>query len=343
MDSRVLIVDDNSTNRKLLKAIVEKQTPYDSVMAEDGKQAVEIVKHSVDNPEEKIDLILLDIEMPEMDGYEVAQELKSSELTSKIPIIFITAKGELNDVLKGFDVGGVDYITKPFNAKILLSRLNTHMNLKALTDNLEMEVASRTKELESLNFVMISTLENVNSYNDTDTGEHIKRVCCYSKALAESIDLSKNKIEQIFRYASLHDVGKVGIPDEILKKKGKLTVEEYEIMKNHCDIGYKIIDYPEMPEIAKNIVLYHHERWNGKGYPKGLKESEIPIEARIVSIADVYDALRSKRPYKEPYSEEKSYEIITSSMGERFDPELVDKFKHIRGIFNDIFKKYHSS
>lgn len=322
---------------------MDKQTPYNPVMSENGKEALDVINDSINNPESSIDLILLDIEMPEMDGYEVAEHLKGRPETEKIPIIFITAKNEIEDVLRGFDVGGVDYITKPFNAKILLSRLNTHMKLKVLTDNLEGEVEKRTKELDNLNFVMISALENVNSLNDTDTGYHIQRVSHYSKALAEAIDLNKETVEQIFRYASLHDVGKVGIPDSILKKKGKLTVEEYEVMKSHCEIGHQIIDYPEVPVIAKNIVLHHHERWNGKGYPHKLKADQIPIEARIVSIADVYDALRSKRPYKEPYSEEKSFEIITSSIGERFDPELIKHFKNIRNTFNDIFNKYHTS
>lgn len=332
--SKILIADDEVENQNLLKLILENSREYQADCVGDGLAVLDYVKNTIP------DLILLDINMPKMNGINTAINLKNNPNTRDIPIIFITGLNELDLKIKAFEIGGVDYITKPFELLEVLSRINTHIRLKMLKDNLEAEIAKRTTELERLNFILVSALEDVNYYNDDDTGIHIRRVSHYSKLIAQECTISSDRVNEIFRYASLHDIGKVGIPDDILKKPGRLANNEFEQMKSHCEIGYKMIDYPEFSQVAKNIILYHHEKWNGEGYPKGLKGEEIPLEARIVAIADVYDALRSQRPYKDPFSAEEAYSIIMDLKGSHFDPDIVDifnrKYKEISSIFDSF-------
>ncbi len=334
---KILIVDDTDVNRKLLASIILKNTEFDVLIADSGKAVIESIHSNIP------DLILLDIMMPEMDGFQVAEYLKNHKDTAGIPILFITALDDIESKIRAFDIGGTDYITKPFNVKEVVSRIMTNMKLKSLLDDLEREVRQRTQELEYLNNILVSSLESANYYNDDDTGNHIRRVSYFSKEIAEGLDVERELAGEIYRFASLHDIGKVGIPHSILKKPGKLTDEEWDIMKTHCHIGYKIMDYPGFSQVAKNICYAHHERWDGSGYPRGLKKGDIPLEARIVAVGDVYDALRSVRTYKPAYDHETSARIIVESAGSHFDPKIVEVFKKRAARFDEIYTELNDS
>ncbi|OHD53720.1 MAG: hypothetical protein A2Y33_07305 [Spirochaetes bacterium GWF1_51_8] len=329
--SKILICDDIAENRKLLASTIQRYTQYEIVITSEGHNVVEMAEQILP------DVILLDIMMPGMDGFEVNKQLKENPATAHIPIIFITALGDTDSKVKAFENGGADYISKPFSPKEVIVRIKNQIRLSQLMNHLEETVKQRTQELESLNYALVLALENANYYNDTETGGHIHRVKYYSSILAKSMNLPDRDVEVISRYAPLHDIGKVGIPHTILKKEAKLTLEEFAKIKEHSYIGYKIIDLPGIPSAAKNIVYYHHEKWDGSGYPGGLKGESIPIEARIVALADVYDALRSERPYKKPYSEEESVKIIEDSSGTHFDPAIIQAFLDNRAKFNEIF------
>jgi putative two-component system response regulator len=338
--TKIVIAEDEPGNRRLLEKIISYHTDYTIFAEENGKKALEVCIN------EQPDLILLDVRMPEMDGFQTATALKKNPHTANIPIIFITGLDDLENKVKAFKLGGADYIIKPFEFEEVISRISTHIRLKKLVDSLESEVEKRTaeiirgtKEIERLNLILVSALESANYYKDDDTGNHIKRISHYSNIIAEELGLDSEMCEEIARYSSLHDIGKVGIPDSILKKPARLTPEEFEIMKTHSNIGYNMIDYPEISIVAKNIVRYHHEKWSGEGYPLGLSKEKIPVESRIVAIADVYDALRSRRPYKPPFPAEQSEQIIIDSAGSHFDPELVETFKKNKSIFCDIFNE----
>ncbi len=329
----IFVVDDIQENRHLLETIINKMTDFKVKCFSDGQSMLNEVRSNLP------DLILLDIMMPDLDGYQTSEILKSDIETAGIPVIFITALSDIDSKSKAFDAGGVDYISKPFNPREVISRVRTHVKLKKLIYNLESEIEMRTLELEQINTAFIVALERANYYNDEDTGNHIKRVSHYSKLIAEDLGLPREFINTLYRFASLHDIGKVGIPPEILKKPAKLSDDEFNIMMTHCFIGYKMIDHPSISDIAKNLVYSHHEKYNGSGYPRKLMGDDIPIEARIVALADVYDALRARRIYKEPYSEEETYKIILEGTGNHFDPKIVEIFKKRRHDINDIFNK----
>lgn len=330
----IYIVDDIQENRQLLQTIINKMTDYNVISFSDGNSMLSAISN--DNP----DLILLDIMMPDLDGFQVSKILKNDATTEGIPIIFITALSDIDSKSKAFEVGGVDYISKPFNPKEVVSRVRTHIKLRKLINNLENEVNKRTLELAQINRAFVLALERANYYNDEDTGNHIKRVSEYSKLIAEELGMPDDFINLIFRFASLHDIGKVGIPPEILKKPGKLTPEEYMIMMTHSYLGFKMIDHESISDVAKNLVYTHHEKYDGTGYPRKLKGEDIPIEGRIVAVADVYDALRVRRIYKEPFSEEESYDIMIKGSGNHFDPRIIDivikKRKELNDIFNEL-------
>ncbi len=329
---KILIVDDNNENRRVLATVISKNTNFDITLANNGQSAIESAFS--ENP----DLILLDIMMPNMDGYQVAENLKGNKPTSNIPIIFITANTDSGSISKAFKAGGIDYITKPFNHDELLARINAQVKLKQYQDELKYknkllesrklllieEVNEKTKDIEDISSALIGALESANILNDTDTGHHIKRVSEYAGFLAEKISDNTNFIKQIRLYTSLHDVGKVGIPDELLKKPGVFSRNEMEQMKKHVIYGAKMLTAPGIPVIAANIAKYHHEKWDGSGYMDGLIGTNIPLEARIVALADVYDALGTKRIYKDTFQEETIDKIILEEKGKHFDPELVD-------------------
>ncbi len=332
----ILVVDDVATNRQYLAMILGENDQYEIRLASNGKDAIDYVA------KEKPDLILLDIMMPEMDGYEVAGKLKDDSFTSDIPILFITAVTGTENIIKAFELGGVDYINKPFNKQELISRVSVHIGLRMarieleeknlILKNREMQlvqlVDDKTKRLEGTTMALVNALENANLYNDSDTGNHISRVGAYAALLADKLGCDHDYTKRIKLYSSLHDVGKVGIPDSILKKPGKYTPEEFIAMQEHVVIGSRMLDDPEIDIMAKNITLYHHEKWDGTGYVRGLSGEEIPLAARIVALADVYDALGTKRPYKEPFPEDQIDSIIIEGDGKHFDPALVEVYKN---------------
>ena len=345
---KILIVDDNNDNRRVLATVLSKNTNYNLTLASDGQSAVESTFS--ENP----DLILLDIMMPDMDGYQVADRLKENKTTNDIPIIFITANADSVSVSRAFKAGGIDYITKPFNPEELLARVNAQVKMKQYHNELKYknkllesrklllmeEVSEKTKNIEDISSALITALENANILNDTDTGNHIKRVSEYAGFLAEKISDSSDFTKQIKLYTSLHDVGKVGISDDLLKKPGTFTPEEMEEMKQHVIFGAKMLTAQGIPVMAANIAKYHHEKWDGTGYIEGLKGRNIPLEARIVALADVYDALGTKRVYKDAFSEEKIDSIIKQEKSKHFDPEIVDIYFKNKEVLLKIKERF---
>lgn len=305
---KILVVDDEPNNLRLLQQILKKH--YQLVFANDGQKALDIAK------EHKPDLILLDIMMPKMSGYEVCKKLKLNPKTVNIPVIFVTAMSEIGDEAYGFDVGAVDYIPKPISAPIVLRRIKNHLSLV------------RVDALDELARASIFMLGEAGHYNDLDTGVHIWRMAAYSAAIAQSLGWSKERVKMLELAAPMHDTGKIGIPDGILKAPRKLSDDEWAVMKTHSQIGCDILGKSHNPifQLAAEIALGHHEKWNGTGYPNGLSSTSIPESARIVAIADVFDALTMKRPYKDIWSDEKAIETIRISSGTHFDPNIVKAF-----------------
>jgi len=304
--------------------------------------------------------------MPDIDGYEVCRRLKNDPVTTDIPVIFLTAKTEVEDEQKGFDVGCVDYITKPVSPPIVLARVQTHLLLKNARDFLkdenaflEAEVARRTKEVQVVQDVTIMAMGSLAETRDNETGNHIRRTQHYIRVLAEKLRahpefahfLDDSTIELLYKSAPLHDIGKVGIPDRILLKPGKLTPEEFEIMKMHAKLGRdaiaaaeKMLDTPSsFLRYAREIAHYHQEKWDGSGYPEGLAGALIPIPARLMAVADVYDALISKRVYKPAFSHERAIEIIREGRGTQFDPDIVDAFLEVTDDFKQIAAVFEDS
>jgi putative two-component system response regulator len=331
---------------------------YKNKVATNGQRALQIAF-----AEPHPDLILLDIMMPGMDGYEVCRQLQANPATAAIPIIFLTAKSQDEDETMGFELGAVDYITKPITPAILMARVQTHIALKQArfslqeqNDSLEEQVRLRTRELENLQDALIISMASLAETRDNETGFHVRRTQHYIRELALKLSdhpkyaayLTPKNIELIYKTAPLHDIGKVGVPDRILLKPGRLTPEEFEIMKLHTVYGRDTLEAAEKslgtPEnflgMARDIAYYHHEKWDGSGYPEKLVGEAIPICARLMAIADVYDALISRRPYKEPMTNEQTYEIIINGRGTHFDPDTVDAFVAIRNLVTDISHKF---
>lgn len=304
----ILCVDDEPNNLALFRQLLAED--YRLVFARDGAQAIRAVtKHAPS-------LILLDVEMPGMDGYEVARDLKSRPETEHIPIIFVTAMGHEMDERAGFACGGVDYITKPVSPFILRARVLTHLSLV------------RASVLNQSYQDAIQMLGIAGHYNDSDTGVHIWRMAAYARILAEAAGWDTPRAELLEQAAPMHDTGKIGIPDEILKKPGKLDAREWEAMKRHTRIGYEILCRSQAPlfQLAAEVALNHHERWDGSGYPQGLAAEQIPESARIVAVADVFDALATRRPYKEPWPMDAVIAKVEEGRGSHFEPRMVDLF-----------------
>ncbi|MES2606212.1 MAG: two-component system response regulator [Pseudomonadota bacterium] len=353
----ILVVDDTPDNLSLMSGLLKDM--YKVKIANSGEKALKIVA-TAPAP----DLILLDIMMPEMDGYAVIRKLKSDVDTRAIPVIFLTAKSEIEDEMLGLDLGAVDYITKPISPPIVMARVKTHLQVKRMQDflrdkatYLEEEVARRTAQLGALQDVTIHAMASLAETRDNETGNHIRRTQHYLKVLAEKLRynprfahfLNDDKtIDLLFKSAPLHDIGKVGIPDRILLKPGRLTPDEFETMKTHTTLGRDAILHAEqelgieMPFLryAKEIAYSHQEKWDGSGYPEGLSGDDIPISARLMAVADVYDALISKRVYKEAMSHEKAVAIIEEGRAKHFDPDMVDTFLAVQGEFLRIATQY---
>ena len=352
----VLVVDDTPENLTLMGALLRDH--FMVKVANNGEKALKIAMS--DTPP---DLVLLDIMMPGLDGYEVCRRLKATAATRDIPVIFLTARSDPDDERMGLALGAVDYITKPISPPILLARVNTHLALKATADflrdksaYLEREVALRTLEVQAIQDVTIMAMTSLAETRDNETGNHIRRTQLYVKALAERLRnhprfeavLNERMIELLYKSAPLHDIGKIGIPDSILLKPGKLTVEEFEVMKTHTTLGRKAIEDAErrlgmrvaILSVSKEIAYSHQEKWDGSGYPQGLAGDQIPVSARLMAVADVYDALINKRVYKAAFSHDQTCSTIVKGKGTHFDPDMVDAFVDIAEDFRSIALKY---
>ena len=318
MRNTILCVDDDPINLGLLRNTL--QTDYQLIFALSVDEALRMVL--MHHPA----LILLDVQMPDMTGFEVARHLKADSKTACIPIIFVTSLFDEEDEQAGFDAGGVDYIAKPISPSIVRARVQTHLSLVRAS---QLEVSYRD---------VIYMLGRAGHYNDNDTGVHIWRMAAYSRALAIVAGWDKEDAKLLEMAAPMHDTGKIGIPDAILQKPGKLTAEEWVIMKQHCSIGYEILSESNAPlfKMAAEIALNHHEQCDGSGYPQGLTQEAIPESARIVAIADVFDALSMRRPYKKPWALERILSTLQEMAGNHLDKRLVDLFIDILPQILDI-------
>lgn len=331
----ILVVDDEDCILLLMEATLLPQS-YEVTLAKDGEEALEKVK------EIPPDLILLDIMMPKMDGFEVAKRLKDGEETKTIPIVMMTAVGDVGSRVRALEAGADDFLTKPVDKTELRARVNSLLKVKAYNDHmrnyqreLEAEVARRTEQLrQAFEKIKVASLDTIcrlsraTEYRDEGTGAHIQRMSHYAAAVAGKMGLNSESVESILYATPMHDVGKMAIPDHILLKPGPLDLDEWQIMQQHTIVGAKIFwgSEAELIKLAEVIALNHHEKWDGSGYPNRLKGSDIPLAGRIAAIADIFDALTSKRPYREPLPLEESLHIIGHSRGSHFDPEVVDAF-----------------
>lgn len=346
--AKVLIVDDSPDNLHTLMQALKESCRV--VAATSGEKALNMA-----NAEEKPDLILLDVVMPGMDGYEMCEKLKTSDYTKDIPVIFVTGLSEQTDEEKGLSLGAVDFIIKPINPTLVRMRVQNQLELKMHRDELEQAVAERTKELQLTQEVTFESLAALAEYRDPETGGHIRRTQNYVLELAKHMQskgiypeiLTDEMIRLMYISAPLHDIGKVGISDDILLKPGRLTDEEFGIMKKHAEYGHNAIQtaIKKAPgisflSVAKDIAYTHHEKWDGSGYPGGLKGNEIPLAGRIMAIADVYDALISKRVYKPPFPHSKAINILKADSGSHFDPDIISVFIEINEKLRDIAIKY---
>lgn len=353
---QVLVVDDTPDNLALMSDLLRETCKVR--VANSGERALRLLANGT-----LPDLILLDIMMPGMDGYEVIRQLKANPITRDIPVLFLTAKSEEDDERIGLELGAVDYLTKPVSHAILQVRVKMHLALKAQADFLrdksaflEAEVARRTREVLAVQDVTIHALASLAETRDNETGNHLRRTQHYVKLLAQHLSthprfaakLSETYIDGLFKSAPLHDIGKVGIPDSILLKPGKLTDAEFEIMKTHTTLGRDALERAEQElgtsveflSIAKEIAHSHQEKYDGSGYPLGLVGDAIPLAARLMAVADVYDALISRRVYKEPFSHEKSAAIMQQGRGSHFDPDVLDAFLALQAEFQRIAERY---
>jgi putative two-component system response regulator len=302
----LLLVDDEPTNLRVLRTIL--QDDYRLLFAKSGEEALQLVQ------QQQPDLILLDVMMPGMTGYDVCARLKASPATQRLPVIFVTALKDEIDETKGFAVGAVDYITKPISPAVVRARVKTHLSLV------------RSDELKQTRLQVIQRLGRAAEYKDNETGLHVMRMSHYAQVLALAYGLSAHQAEDLLHAAPMHDIGKIGIADSILLKPGKLTAEEYQQMQQHPLIGAEIIGEcdSDLLRMAKVVALYHHEKWDGSGYPHGLAGEAIPLEARIVAVSDVFDALTSARPYKQAWGIEETLQYMRAQKGLHFEPRLVD-------------------
>ena len=333
----VLIVDDVPDNISILNAALMHD--YNVKVATSGKKAIDIASAS------PVDIILMDVMMPEMDGFETCSRLRENPVTRRIPVIFVTALHEVSDEARGFACGGVDYITKPISASIVKARVKTHLALYDQNRALEDKVRDRTAEVTESRLEIIRHLGRAAEYRDNETGRHVIRMSQYSQFIALAYGLPEDEAELVLNSAPMHDLGKIGIPDHILLKPGKLDKDEMDIIKSHCDIGHNIITPHKsiLLTTAATIALTHHEKWDGSGYPRGLSGHDIPLVGRIAAIADVFDALTSKRPYKKAWTVQDAKAEICRESGAHFDPDLVQVFSrclpeilHVKEQFADL-------
>ncbi len=345
---KVLIVDDTPENIQILMQTLRDE--YAIIAATNGEKALQLAAKSP-----QPDIILLDVMMPGIDGYEVCRRLKADPITSGIPVIFVTALSDEQDEARGLELGAVDYIAKPFRPILVKARVDNHLELKRHRDHLEDMVHERTRELALVKEVTVESLANLAETRDPETGGHIKRTQNYVRVLAEHMALypvyadvlDTETIDLLYLSAALHDIGKVGVPDSILLKPGKLTPEEFEEMKKHTIYGRDALKVAEdklggnsFLHYAREIAYGHHEHWDGTGYPLHLSGTDIPLSARLMALADVYDALISRRVYKPPFPHSKSVAIIKEGRGTHFDPDVCDAFMELNEVFRRIALEY---
>ena len=342
--ANILVVDDTIENLSLLSRLL-KDFGFVVRPVPSGRQALMAARSTPP------DLILLDISMPEMDGFEVCRRLKDDVRLRDIPVLFISALSATGEKVRAFEVGGVDYITKPFQIEEVKARIDTHLKLSRLQKDLSNQVQRQVEEISNAQMALLFALTQMTEMRDDDTGKHVDRVQMLCRLLAHRLaerekfrsQIDDVFIRRIYLASALHDIGKVGIPDHILLKKGRLTVDEFTIMRTHTLIGYESLAelarrYPAdtFINLAIQIARSHHEKWDGSGYPDGLREEEIPLCARIMAVADVYDALRSKRVYKPAFSHRVSREILKDGRGKHFDPNIIDVFLECEFEFQTI-------
>ncbi len=340
----ILIVDDDKLNLAAAKHALTGYYKITAVTA--GAQALRFLQNST------CDLILLDINMPEMDGFEVMEKIRENPDSADIPIIFLTADSDPKIESRCLQAGAMDFITKPFVQNVMLSRIGHALELEELRKDLAGQLEARTMHIKNIQEMMVLGMASMVESRDLSTGGHIKRtsmvVKVFAKKLASQQDgLTPAFLDMVVRAAPMHDLGKIAVDDQILRKQAKFTDEEYEQMKKHSAEGAKIvrqilegIEEPEFVQIAENVAHYHHEKWNGAGYPNGIAGEEIPIEARIMALADVFDALVSQRCYKEPFSYDRAFTIIRESIGSHFDPELGEVFLSCRPELEEMYDTF---
>ncbi len=347
----VLVVDDSIYNLDIIVSMLDNL--YNVIVASDGESVLSLIKEIIP------DLILLDIVMEGIDGFEVCRRLKSLKETADIPVIFLSGNREAADKNKGFAYGAVDYITKPFEVNEVKARIKTHLSLKIAQEELKNQNAKLESEVEKRTFELRKTvlelkysyqetiflLSKAAEYRDDDTGSHLLKVSSYCRTIARAMEFEETTVENLYYASLLHDIGKIGIPDNILLKKGAYDQGEWEIMKKHTLIGSMILSSSnvEVIKMGELIALTHHEKWDGSGYPKGLKGEDIPLISRVVSVADVFDALVSKRVYKEEFTIEDALFEIKKSSGRHFDPKVVDAFLGVIDDILGIMNKYKES
>lgn len=336
----ILLVDNAPENIDALRRILAPS--YRLKAATDGEHAIKIAQ-SADQP----DLILLDVMMPGMSGHEVCRILKSAAETRHIPIIFVTSMTDAEDESRGFELGAVDYIAKPISAPIVRARVRTQLSIHSQHLALEHQVSVRTAELEESRLELIHRLARAAEFKDNETGNHVIRMSHYARFIAQAIGMDSAEVALLFHAAPMHDIGKIGIPDYILLKPGALSAEEWEVMRQHTTIGADILGDHASPllAVARQVALTHHEKWDGTGYPHGLKGTSIPLCGRIVAVADVFDALTSERPYKRAWTAQAAAGALEQGAGVHFDPDMVKAFLsvlpevlHIKDCYSEDFK-----
>lgn len=341
----ILLVDDSPEILDVLKLILKPH--YAIKVATRGELALKLASSG-----SGIDLILLDVMLPDLDGYEVCRLLKADERTRQIPVIFVTARSDPTDEARGFAIGAEDYVVKPVSAPVVLARVATHLALSDRSRLLEqlvrqrtVQLEQRTRELEETRLQILRRLGRATEFRDNETGMHVLRMSQYVNLLARRIGLGKNEVETLDHAALMHDIGKIGIPDHILRKPDNLTHEEYEVVKTHCQIGADIIGLHESPLLGtcRTVALTHHERWDGQGYPNHLAGTDIPLAGRLTAVADIFDALTSDRPYKQAWEIDRALEEIAAQRGHALDPVLGTAFLELRPELERVITSYPDS
>lgn len=343
LNSKILIIDDEQINITVLDALFDSNEFTNIFATTDPVEGVKLYK------ENDIDLILLDINMPVLNGFEVMTEFSKIQKAIPPPILVLTAQNDNDTRMHALNGGASDFITKPFSMEEVQSRANNlldmHLSHKALDNfnhELEIKVKERTHQLSQSQQEALECLGYAAEYKDMDTAKHTVRVGWYSRLLGKKIGISGEELEILFQASPMHDVGKIGIPDKILLKPGKFEPDEWAIMQTHCEIGANILNRNSSPLMisAKEIALSHHEKWDGSGYPNNLTGNDIPINARIVILADIFDALTIERPYKKPWTLEKTIEYIMAESGNFFDPDIVKAFSDVQSDFIDVMQRF---